>query len=157
MPNKIVKAVLLLAVMFITAAEASAQIKDPTTWTYEAKRKFGNHFEVFFHLKLEPKWHIFALNPGGDGSSIAPSFTFDKNSKVKVLGKMKETSKPIEERMEGVEGITRSFKDEVTFVQEVEVTGNTPVKLTGKHEYQVCNDMMCLPPKSKTFTVSIKP
>ena len=155
--TKIAKAALLLVVMVITAGEVSAQIKDPTTWTYEAKRKFGNHFEIFFHLKLAPTWHIYALDPGGDGSSIAPNFTFDKNSNIKLLGKMKETTKPMEEIVEGIDGKVRSFKDEVTFVQEVEVSGNAVVNVKGMHEYQVCTDRMCLPPKSKSFAVSIKP
>ena len=154
---KLIKSLLLLVAMFFTAGEISAQIKDPTTWTVTAKRKFGNRFEVFFQVKLAPNWHIYALDPGGDGSSIAPSFTFTANKNVKLIGKMKETSKPKEEVMEGIDGKMRFFSGEVTFVQEVEVSGTAVVKVKGKHEYQVCTDQMCLPPKTKDFAVSIKP
>lgn len=154
---KLIKALLLAAAVFLAGKEAGAQIKDPTTWTYEAKRKYGNHFEVYFHVKLAPTWHIYALDPGGDGSMIAPSFAFAGNKQVKLLGKMKETGKPKEEVMEGIDGKVRSFSGEATFVQEVEIAGTAPVTVTGSHEYQVCNDKICLPPKRKDFSVSIKP
>jgi len=51
----------------------------------------------------------------------------------------------------------RYFKGEATFVQEVEVPTGKMVKITGKHQYQVCNDKMCLPPKSKDFSFTVKP
>ena len=154
---KVLKSLLLLVVMLLTAGEISAQIKDPTTWKVTAIRKFGNKFEIFFNVKLAPNWHIYALDPGGDGSSIAPSFTFAPNKNIKLVGKMRETTRPTEEVMDGIDGKMRFFSGEATFVQEVEVLGTAVVKVNGKHEYQVCTDQMCLPPKTKAFSVSIKP
>ena len=137
--------------------DATAQMKDPTTWTVDAKRKFGNRFEVSFTVKLAPKWHIYALNPGKDESLLPPVFKIDDNKNIKVIGKPKETSKPVEEVQEGIEGKVRYFSGEVTFVQEVEVVGNAAVSASGTYEYQVCDDKICLPPKKKTFKVNIKP
>lgn len=155
---KTLKYAFLLAMSLVIAGDLSAQvIKDPTTWTYEAKRKYGNHFEVFFHVKLAPKWHINSLNPGGDGSMIPPAFTIVKSPDVRVIGKPKELGKPKEETMEGIDGKVRLFSGEATFVQEVEVSGKGIVAVNGSHEYQVCNDQVCLPPKSKKFSINIKP
>lgn len=147
----------MLALAFITDAAFAQGTKDPTTWKYEAKRKYGNHFEIFFHVTLTDKWHIYALNPGGDGSMIPPSFSFDKAGNVKMVGKMKELGKPVTEAIEGIDGKVRYFAGEATFVQEVEVSGNGVVRVKGKHTYQVCNDQVCLPPKTKEFMVDIKP
>jgi len=42
----------------------------------------------------------------------------------------------------------------VDYVQTITVKNSK--KLTGSHEYQVCNDMLCLPPKTKTFAINLK-
>ena len=56
--------------------------------------------------------------------------------------------------MAGIDGKVTYFTGKIDYVQEVTVTGNT--KITGKSEYQVCNDKMCLPPKDKDFSFDIK-
>ncbi len=155
---KLLKIPALILLMFALAHESFAQkLTDPTTWTYTAKRKFGNHFELFFKVKLSGGWHIYALDPGGDESLIPPTFTFEPDPKVKLAGKMKEVGKPVTELTEGIDKAINYFKGEATFVQEVEVPWGMSVKIKGKHEYQVCNDKMCLPPKSKVFSFTVKP
>jgi thiol:disulfide interchange protein DsbD len=150
---------LIALLMTICLAEPATAQKsnDPTTWTYQAKRKFGNHFELFFQVKLKPGWHIYALDPGGDESLIPPTFTFSDNKDVKLVGKVKEMTKPVTEKMEGIDNPIRFFNGEAIFIQEVEVPWGQTVKITGKHEYQVCNDRMCLPPKTRGFSFIVKP
>ena len=43
-----------------------------------------------------------------------------------------------------------------TFNKNAAVTLTGPTKITGKHQYQICNDKMCLPPKDKDFSFDIK-
>lgn len=154
---KTIKLFLILIAGLLVSGTVSAQMKDPATWTYEAKRKFGNRFEVFFHVKLEPGWHVYALNPGKDEALLPPVFKFDEQKKLKVVGTPKETAKPHEAEMEGIEGVVRYFDGAATFIQEVDIVGNAAVTVTGTYQYQICNDMVCLPPKTKPFKLSIKP
>jgi thiol:disulfide interchange protein DsbD len=155
---KLFKLLALAILLFAGVAESKAQVlKDPTTWTYEAKRKFGNHFELFFHVKLAGNWHVYAIDPGGDESLIPPTFTFEKAKGLKLVGKIKETSKPITEKAEGLDKPVNYFNGEATFVQEVEVPSGSAINIKGRHQYQVCNDRMCLPPKTKTFLFTVKP
>ncbi len=144
---------LVLTVVFTFAAKAQ-MIEDPTTWTYEVKKKGDNKYELVFRLKLMEHWHIWSMNPGGDGFQIPPSFKFDKNEKVTLDGKAKEAGKKISGEMDGVDGTVHYFEGQVMYTQAVTVTGNT--KITGKHEYQVCDDSKCLPPTRKKFTFEIK-
>ena len=132
-----------------SAVTAKAQIADPTTWTYEVKKKTANEYELIFHLKLADKWHIWSMKPGGDGSMIPPTFNFDKNVNVQLIGGVTEHGKPVTTTMDGVDGKLTYLPDEVNYVQVVKVKGT--VKITGVQGYQVCNDMMCLPPKNKKF------
>ena len=127
---------------------------DPTSWSYEVKKKGVGQYDLVFHLKLEEKWHIWSLKPGGDGYEIPPSFKLDKITGIKTIGPVKETGKAITEKMEGVDGAVTFFSGQVDYVQTISAAGKT--KITGSHEYQVCNDKMCLPPKTKKFEVEIK-
>lgn len=146
---------LLLCILFVAASfSGKAQIiADPTTWTYELKDKGNGKYDVLFKLRLKDKWHIWSLNPGGDGMQIPPSFEFDKKAGLKLIGGVKEAGKKHTGPMDGVDGIVTYFEGVVTYTQSIEATG--PMTLTGKYGYQVCDDQMCLPPKSKKFSLEI--
>jgi len=131
-----------------------AQMEDPTTWSYEVKKKSATEYTLIVHLQIKDKWHIWSMSPGGDGSLIAPSFSFDNNAKVKLKGKVAEKGMMTTTVMEGIDGKVNYLSGKVDYVQEVTVSG--PTKITGKHTYQVCNDMTCLAPKDKDFVFEIK-
>jgi len=145
---------MLLAVFTLFSFGLHAQItKDPTTWSYEVKKKTAGHYELIFHLKIKEGWHIYAFDPGGDGTLLPPEFNFDKNADVVLKGKTKQQGKLITETLEGVDGPVHMYKNQVDYIQEITAKANT--KITGKHEYQVCDDHMCLPPKKKSFSFEI--
>lgn len=140
--------------MFLSLGVMANMIEDPTTWTYEVKKKGNHEYELVFHLSLKQSWHIWSVNPGGDGFQIPPTFEFDKNPNIQLVGKPTEQGHKTTTIMDGVDGKVTYFSGTVDYVQVVKVKGNGVVK--GKHEYQVCNDNMCLPPKTKAFTFDIK-
>lgn len=151
------KTILFLTMLLMLGGitdRASAQMKDPTTWTYEVKKTGANQYDLIFHLSLEDKWHVWALKPGGDGSLIPVSFNFAKNPNVKLVGTVKESDKGITENIEALGGPATYHKGKVDFIQTVTVKGK--VKITGKHEYQACNDNLCLAAKTKNFEFDIK-
>jgi thiol:disulfide interchange protein len=139
--------------LFISGGVHAQIVKDPTTWTVEAKKKSGNDYEVIFHLKLKEGWHIWGMKPGGDGLQVPPEFKIEKSKTVKANGGVAEKGKAIVGPMDGVDGIVMYFKGKVDYVQHVTVTGNGTIK--GSYSYQVCDDHMCLPPKTQPFSVEI--
>ncbi len=141
----------LCAFLWIGFAAKAQLVADPTTWTYEAKKVSANEYELIFHVVLTDGWHIFSQQPG-DEFLIPPSFTF--KDKVKQIGKVQENGKLMTEKMEGIDNLVRFYEHKVDFVQKVQVDG--PGKITGEHEYQVCNDKMCLPPKTMSFVFELK-
>ncbi|MES2478421.1 MAG: thioredoxin family protein [Bacteroidota bacterium] len=145
---------LLLAFLLLSSITMQAQgFKNPAKWTYEVKKKGENKYDLIFHLKLDEHWHIWSLNPGGDGMEIPPTFKFKKNSNYTLLGKIKEQGKMISGEREGVDGIVHEFHDNVDYIQSIEVKSNQ--KITGTHEYQVCDESICLPPKTVDFSFEI--
>lgn len=145
--------ILFFSILFINCSFAQ-MIEDPTTWSYEVKKRSDNVYDLVFKLKLKEHWHIWSLNPGGDGLQVPPEFKVDKNSDVKLIGSVKENGKKISEEMDGVDGIVNYYLNDVTYTQTIEVKQNTIVK--GKYRYQVCDESQCLAPKTKPFSVEIK-
>lgn len=146
---------LFIALALFASGSARAQlVQDPTTWRYEVKKTGENTYDLIFRLGLKEGWHIWALKPGGDGMQIPPSFTFDKNAAVTITGGVKESgANKHTGPMDGVDGIVTYYEGAVQYVQKVKVKANT--RITGKHEYQVCDPNMCLPPKSRKFSFVI--
>jgi thiol:disulfide interchange protein len=145
----------LLAIFLISSFIGRSQIiADPTAWTYEVKKVKDNDYKLIFHVKMGPEWHIWSLQPGGDGLQIVPEFNFDKNAAVTLKGKITEKGKKITGVVDGVDGAVSYFHDKVDYEQLVHVSGNVIIK--GKQRYGVCNETMCLPPAKKAFTFEIK-
>lgn len=152
---KALRHTLLLVFALVLSIGVNAQLTaDPTTWTYELKKKGDNQYELIAHLALKEHWHIWSMKPGGDGLQIPPEMILDKNPKVQLVGKATEKGNKKSETMDGVDGIVNFYVDKVDYIQTIKVTGNTTI--TGKNKYQVCNDEMCLPPKDKKFSIEIK-
>ncbi len=152
---RIVKQTALIVSCLLMAGISFAQMTaDPTTWKYEVKKKSATEYQLIFHLDLKQGWHIWSLNPGGDGFQIIPAIAIDKNASVTVKGKPTEKGKATTTVMDGVDGKVTYLSGKVDYVQEVVVKGST--KITGKHTYQVCDDKMCLAPVDKPFVFEIK-
>ncbi len=139
--RQLLKILYLIAIIVLLSKHSIAQgMKDPTSWTYEAQKTGTNEFTLIFNLKLDKGFHIWSLKPGGDGFQVIPSFTFEKNENIILLGTIKEQGKLMTETMEGVEGKVNYYSNEVKYFQKVKATDGTIIK--GVHEYQVCNDIM---------------
>jgi thiol:disulfide interchange protein len=155
-----VRSILAIIVCFIFlffygSNKTFAQIvQDNSKWTVTAKKTASDRYEIKFHVDIPKGWHIYAMQPGGDGSLIPTTFTFDANKQLTLNGAVKETGKIISEKIEGTDGVVNMYKERADFVQQVTVKGTT--KITGTYAYQICDDNMCLPPKNKPFTLEIK-
>jgi len=143
------------AFLFLIPSATTAQmIADPTTWTYEVKKIVGSNYKLIFHLSLEKDWHIWSLNPGGDGMQTPPSFNFKSGSNFKLKGKPTEKGKLEKRVFDGVDGVTNSYHNAVTYTQLATITDNGTIQ--GILKYQVCNESLCLPEKKKPFSFQIK-
>ena len=152
---KTVKILIFTLLLCLVAEQATwAQIvKDNSEWTFEAKKKKDKEYELIVHLKLPKGWHIYALKPGGDGSLIAPAFTYKKDAKVTLTGSVSEKGKLISETLPGMDGVVNMYKGNVDYIQKATISGNTTLKVTC--DYQICDDNMCLPPTTKVLEAKI--
>lgn len=140
----------VFSVFFISGTQAQI-MKDPTVWKVEAKKKSGHQYELVFHVDVKDNWHVYALDPGGDGSFIAPDFHPAKSTRYKVNGKVTEKGKRIDETIEDIG--TVHYYHSADYIVPITVDTNGEIK--GKYGYQTCNDQTCLPPKQLPFSVTI--
>lgn len=146
------KKILFIACSLLLAISAGAQgMKDPSTWTIKSEPADGM-YRMIFHVSLQPGWHIWALNPGGDGSLIPPSFTFAKGAYT-LEGETGEQGISVEGKMDGINGTVNYYMSEVQFTQMLKAKKGDVVK--GEYTYQLCSDKVCLPPKTIPFSYRI--
>jgi thiol:disulfide interchange protein len=117
------------------------------------KKISEGEYELLINCKLKPEWHLWSLNPGGDGMLVPPTFTFSKNKDIEVVGKIKESGKKISKEFPGTDGITHFYENEVSYTQKFKAKANTVFK--GSVRYQSCDHGQCLKPEEKPFEVKI--
>lgn len=140
-----------LLILLCSALGAFAQNTNYAVWTAKVKPA-GSGYDLVFHVDLRPGWHVYALEPGGDGMMIPPSFSF-KPGKYSLDGSIQEKGKLIVAPMEGLEGKVRYYEGTADFVQHVKASKGTPIE--GTYQYQLCSESVCLPPQTETFRLSI--
>ncbi len=150
---KLVRNLLIVCFALIAFSGNAQMIKDPTHWSFEAKKVSDKKYQLIVHCRIDKGWHLWSFKPGGDGGQIPPEIKFKKNDKVKYEGAVAEKGKMITEDIDPV-GIVHMFKDKIDYVQKATISANT--KISGTYFYQTCNDNICLPSKLPTaFTIEI--
>lgn len=133
-----------------------AQIEDPVKWTFTTKKLKDGKYEIHLIATIESGWHIYSQTTP-DGGPVPTAITFSKNPLLALEGNVKEVGK-LEKHFEKLFGVeVHQFSNKVDFVQTVKLKANAKTNLTGAVEFMVCNDEMCMPPKSVPFTVQLKP
>lgn len=145
---------LFIAVAFVSGI-ASAQITNPVSWTFTSKKIGDNVYEVQMTANIQQGWHMYSQTQPKDAIAQPTSFSFNKNPLIEMDGKVKESGK-LEKFSDKDLGVSANqYSSQVTFVQRVKIRGKAKTALTGKVEFQTCDDKKCLPPKAVNFSVSI--
>lgn len=144
---------LILALIFTTTITAFAQLENPVTWSYAAKKTGKNEATIYLKATIEEGWHIYSQNlkPGGPNKTI---ITFAPSKDFTLVGKPIEP-KPITKFEKVFKMDVSYFEDAVVFQQKIKLNKATTA-IKGKVEFMVCNEKQCLPPSEVTFSVPVK-
>lgn len=138
----------------LTSVSSSAQmLEDPTEWSFSAKQVEGNTYDLIFHCHVKNDWHIYALDPGGDGSFIPPNFTVNESADIKLIDEVREEGEVVDEFIDDDIGTVHYYHD-VDFIQRVELS-KEDIDITGEYTYMTCNDETCLPPTTKEYSIRV--
>lgn len=143
---------LLIAVGF----SASAQLASPVSWSYSSKKLSENTYEVYLTASIQPGWHLYAQSQPADAIAQPTTFTFAKNPLLQFEGKVKEVGKLEKFKDAKLDVSANQYSGKVQFVQKVKVMGKAKTAVSGKLEFQTCDDQKCLPPKTVNFAVALR-
>ena len=141
--------------MILLAAQAFAQIQQPVSWNFSARKLSATSYEIHLTATLKEGWHIYSQSTP-DGGPVATNITFNKNPLVVIKGKPSEAGK-METKHESLFGVdVKQFANKVDFVQLVQLKAAVKTNVSGTIESMACNDTQCLPPIKQSFSISLQ-
>ena len=146
----------LLVIAFILISGAAfSQQASPVSWTFASKKISDNVYEVQLVATIQPGWHLYSQSQPGKAIAQPTTFNFSKNPLVDLDGKVKEIGKLEKYKDKELDIEANQYSNKVTFVQKVKVKGKVKTNVSGKLEFQTCDDKKCLPPKTVNFSVAL--
>ena len=130
--------------------------QNEVTWTYSAKKIDDKTFEVHLTANMKSGWHLYSQNQPEDAIAIPTTFSITPNPLIKLDGKIKEIGKLEKFKDVKLDLSANQYSSKVDFVQLVKLKSAVKTNLSGSLEYQTCNDIKCLPPKTVNFSVALK-
>ncbi|MEY4703273.1 MAG: hypothetical protein RIR96_1170 [Bacteroidota bacterium] len=147
------KITLFFSLILLCSVAAMAQIENPVTWTFTAKKIAPKQYELHMTASIDGNWHLYSQN-AGEGPEPT-SFQFSKNPLVKWVGKPAEIGKMESMYDPNFKSTLRFYNKQVDFVQKVTLKSAASTSIKGVVTYMVCNDRRCLPPKDQAFTIKL--
>lgn len=140
-------------VLMVMAGFVQAQINNPVTWTYSAKKIADKVYEIHITANIDGNWHLYAQD-AGEGPEPT-TFSFTTNPLITFDGKVKEVGKLEKSYDKNFNSVLKYYAKKVDFVQKVKVKSSVATVLKGSVNFMVCNDRQCLPPKDVSFSVKL--
>jgi hypothetical protein len=140
---------------FFIAGLVSAQTLNPVSWTFTSKKISNNVYELQMTATIQSGWHLYSQNQPDDAIAIPTAFSFNKNPLLAFDGKVKEVGKLQKYKDEKLGVSANQYSEKVVFVQKIKLKGKAKTNVTGKLEYQTCNDEKCLPPKTVNLSIAL--
>ena len=140
-----------LIVFFCLAADA----QNPVSWKLESDARdqaSAKTFTANLTATIESPWHLYAIEqpPGGP---IPTTISLPDGSPFQINGKIR-SPRPIEKYDENFKLPTKFFEKQVTFAVPVATVNGKGDELAIHVRYQVCNDTLCLPPRTVKVTLA---
>src|SRR5688572_1666326 len=149
------KKIVFFFIAAFTVGFASAQTLNPVSWSFTSKKINDKEYEIQMVATLQKGWHLYSQTQPEDAIAQPTTISFNKNPLVEFSGKVKEVGK-LEKYKDKVLGSTaHQYSNQVTFVQKVKLKGKAKTNVTGKLEYQTCDDEKCLPPKTVSLSIAL--
>ncbi|HYH14346.1 MAG TPA: protein-disulfide reductase DsbD domain-containing protein [Flavisolibacter sp.] len=140
--------------LFMLGNVAFAQ--SPVSWAFTSKKISDQVYEIHMTATIQPGWHLYSQKQPEDAIAQPTSFVFNKNPLLSFDGNVKEIGKLEKYRDDKLDVSANQYSNKVNFIQTVKLKGKAKTAVTGKLEFQTCDDEKCLPPKTQNFTIALK-
>ncbi len=142
--------VFLMFTLAMVAMVASAQMVNPTTWTFDSKQN-GNEVDLIFTATIDKGWHLYDTYLP-EGGPIATTFVFEDSTLFEKIGDIQKNPEPEIHFDETFQMKVGYFGDKAILIQKIKLTSSGPVELKGYVLFMSCNDETCTPPEEVEFS-----
>jgi hypothetical protein len=151
----LMKKLSLVLAILIAGFTSYAQPLNPVSWTFTSKKISDKVYELQMIATIQSGWHLYSQVQPDDAIAQPTSFSFNQNPLVDLDGKVKEVGKmqKFTDKKLGVSA--NQYSNKVVFIQRVKLKGKAKTNVTGKLEYQTCNDEKCLPPRTVNLSIAL--
>ena len=150
MIKKTLLSLFLVHASLLLFAQSDKQVK----WNYAVKKLNDKTYEVHMTATIGEDFHMYAQNVGVEGP-VGTAFTFTKNPLLLLEGNVKEMGKIVKKFESVWGGNVNYYEKTVNFVQVVKLKANVKTNLSGKVEFMVCDEKLCLPPSEVAIKVNV--
>jgi hypothetical protein len=149
------KKIVFFLISVFTIGIASAQTLNPVSWSFTSKKINDKEYEIKMVATLQKGWHLYSQTQPEDAIAQPTTISFNKNPLLEFDGKVKEVGKLEKYKDKTLGSTAHQYSNQVTFVQKVKLKGKAKTNVTGKLEYQTCDDEKCLPPKTVSLSIAL--
>ncbi|MBN1131616.1 MAG: thioredoxin family protein [Bacteroidales bacterium] len=145
---------LSVTLFFALSSLVPAQIADPVEWSFSYEQTGNSEVTLIFKANIDRPWHLYsAYLP--EGGPIPTKVHFDDRGEFTLSGGLLEVTKPKIKYDEGFRMELGTIDKYAELRQKVLVPSAGSITVTGEIEYQVCDDLTCLPPKLEAFSIPV--
>lgn len=130
---------ILLVFSFFIGISMSAQILQPSKWSYSLLKeniKQGEIVELIFKVKLDDSWHLYGNVQNYDIGPLKTEFEFELNDTYKLIDDIKAIG--VKTKYDDVfEVDVNYFEKTAEFHQKIKIL-KPNATIAGTYDYQVC-------------------
>ena len=143
-----------IAILLLTFIGAFSQIKTPIKWNNKVEMTSAQEGEFVFVVTVDQGWHLYGFNLP-EGGPKSTNIIFDKNDNVELIGSIVPSIPPVE-KVDPIFSLQLSWWDSnVTFKQKFRIKEDVKTTITGRIEFQGCNNESCIAPTKEVFSLEV--
>ncbi len=142
--------IITLLTLLLSTYTLSAQVE----WSKPTIKELGGRdYTVSVTATLDEGWHMYDMVER-EGGANATTVSFSESNEYRLRGDIRTTTPAIVKYDEIFAMDIGYYKESVTFEQNIRLKGKG-AKVDFVVEWMLCNDMSCLPPTEKEFSVVV--
>lgn len=144
----------MLSVLILSTISLFAQSATPINWSNSVEMMSELEGKIIFDVKLEKGWHIYGFSLP-NGGPLPTKITFDKVQGIELVGDLIPTKQPVTQ-YDKTFGLDLTWWDsDFKIIQKFKLDDNAGREISGKIEYQGCNENSCIAPSKELFKIAV--
>ncbi len=146
--------ILTLSVLLLSIFSIFAQNITPIKWSETVEMTSQTEGKIIFDVKIENGWHLYGFNLP-EGGPKPTKIVFDKIAGVELIGEMIPSKQPVKKFDKTFNLDLTWWDSDLKIEQAFRLSDKAGREITGKIEYQGCNDQSCIAPAKELFSVKV--